>query len=222
MADSIGLFVRDLAQAETGALVNQYAIEVAGLDRHGGANQRCANLAAYLEPRIGAALALVGEAPSAHGARFSGIAFTAERTLPPGRRTSAPDRWPNGLTELSATVLRKALVEAGLDAEQVVLWNVVPFHPARALEPLRNRLPTASEFELGSAWLERFLRLVRPERVAAVGRSAQRLLPLAIPLRHPAFGGGRELREGLAALSDARGSPKEVHTPRSVRVRRRR
>src|SRR5258706_15836701 len=119
MADSIGRFIRDLARAETGALVNQYAIEVSGLDRRGGADLRCANLAAYLEPRIGAPLALVGEAPSAHGARFSGIAFTAERSLPPDRRTSAPDRWPDGLAELSATVLRSALLGAGLDEKLI-------------------------------------------------------------------------------------------------------
>jgi len=200
MADSISRFVDDLAREGTGALVNQYAVEVAGLDRPGGAVVRCTNLARYLEGRIGVPLTLIGEAPSAHGARFSGIAFTAERSLPRDRWTSAEGRWPNGLTELSATVLASAIRSAGVDSDGVVLWNVVPFHPARAGDPLRNRLPTLQEFELGAHWLDRFLTLVRPERIGAVGRSAQRFLPDAWPLRHPAFGGGPELAAGLLAM----------------------
>ncbi len=51
MIDSIAAFVADLSRAQTGALVNQYAVVVPGLDRPGGAAIRCANLRAYLEPR---------------------------------------------------------------------------------------------------------------------------------------------------------------------------
>jgi hypothetical protein len=98
MRDSIERLVTDLAAEQTRLLVNQYAIEVPGLDRPGAAAIRCANLRTYLEPRVGAPLALVGEAPSAHGARFSGIAFTAERTLRPEQRTSDPGLRPNGFT----------------------------------------------------------------------------------------------------------------------------
>src|SRR6476646_9835686 len=105
MQDSVRQFVEDLTGATTGRLVNQYAHDVAGIDRIGGARIRCTNLRAYLEPRVGSPLALIGEAPSARGARFSGIAFTAERSLEPAQRTSAPGLSPNGFTEHSATVL---------------------------------------------------------------------------------------------------------------------
>ena len=59
MADSVQWFVADLARETTSALVNQYAIEVPGMDRPGAAAIRCVNLRAYLEPRVGARLALI-------------------------------------------------------------------------------------------------------------------------------------------------------------------
>jgi Uracil DNA glycosylase superfamily len=200
--DSIDAFVADLARARPATLVNPYADEVAGLDRPGAAAIRCANLRAYLEPRIGASLALIGEAPSAHGARFSGIAFTAERSLAPAQRTSAAGLRPDGFTEHSATVLREALLAAGIDPTDVVLWNAVPFHPARADDPLRNRTPRVEERALGAAWLLRFLELMQPRRVAAVGQTARRALPHGTPVvRHPAHGGGPRLHADLASLA---------------------
>ena len=202
MADSVERFVADLARATTGTLVNQYAGDVDGLDRPGGAAARCANLRAYLEPRVGATLALIGEAPSAHGARFSGIAFTAERSLAPEHRTSADGLRRGGFSEHSATVMREALLAAGIDATDVVLWNAVPFHPARAGDPLRNRTPSLDERALGAAWLRRFLELIQPGRVAAVGQTARRTLPAGTPVvRHPAHGGGPQLRADLASLA---------------------
>jgi hypothetical protein len=43
MADSVAWFVADLARELTGALVNQYAVEVPGVDRPGAAAIRCVN-----------------------------------------------------------------------------------------------------------------------------------------------------------------------------------
>lgn len=199
---SVERFVADFARELTGALVNQYAIEVPGLDRPGGAAVRCANLRAYLEPRAGAPLAPIGEAPSAHGARFSGIAFTAERSLEPAQRTSAPSLKRNGFTEHSATILGRSLAAVGLDPAAVLLWNAVPFHPARADDPLRNRAPSPDELALGQWWLERFLALMRPGMIAALGRSAAGVLPRGTRvLRHPANGGAPDLRAGLVELA---------------------
>jgi hypothetical protein len=206
MADSVAWFVADLARELTGALVNQYAVEVPGVDRPGAAAIRCVNLRAYLEPRVGARLAVIGEAPSAHGARFSGIAFTAERSLNPAQRTSAPELAPDGFSEHSATILSRALAEAGIDPASVVLWNAVPFHPARAGDRLRNRRPRAVELALGQYWLVRFVALMRPGTIAALGQSAARLLPPGTRvLRHPANGGAPKLTAALIALADELG-----------------
>lgn len=202
MDDTIERFVTDLAGEITSTLVNQYASEVPGIDRPGGASIRRDNLRTYLEPRIGRPLAMIGETPSAHGARFSGIAFTAERSLPPDRRTSAPGLRPGGFTELSATILGRGLDHAGIDPSDVVLWNVVPFHPARLDDRLRNRTPTAGELDLGARWLARFRALMRPALVVAVGQTASRALPAGTRvIRHPANGGSRQLRLDLASLA---------------------
>lgn len=202
MADSVEWFVADLARELTGTLVNQYAIEVPGVDRPGAAAIRCVNLRDYLQPRVGARLALIGEAPSAHGARFSGIAFTAERSLSPAQRTSAPDLAPDGFTEHSATVLGGALAASGIDPASIILWNAVPYHPARPDDRLRNRRPRAVEFALGQYWLVRFVALMQPGMIAAVGQSAARMLPPGTRvLRHPANGGAPRLRAQLVALA---------------------
>lgn len=201
--DTVAAFVADLARADVPPLVNQYRVEIPGLDVPGGAAVRCANLAEYLAARTRPHFALIGEAPSAHGARFSGIAFTSERSLPPERRTSAPGRRRDGFSEHSATVLRRVMDEVGLDPRDVVLWNVVPFHPARAEDPLRNRRPRRHEVELGMAWLSRFLALMAPLLVVAVGRTAAAVLPAGTRVvRHPANGGSRRLRADLEALGE--------------------
>lgn len=207
MDETIEQFVADLAAERTATLVNQYAGDIPGIDRPGGARIRRANLRTYLEPRIGCPLALIGEAPSAHGARFSGIAFTAERSLPPDRRTSPAGLRPDGFTEHSATILGRAMSQAGIDAGEVALWNVVPFHPARANDPFRNRLPAADELDLGARWLERFLALMRPGMVVAVGQTASRALPAGTRVvRHPANGGSRQLQLDLASLATVLGT----------------
>ena len=199
-AEDIERFVADLAAADARELFNQYAVEVPGRDRPGGAAIRCANLRRYLEPLVGAELALIGEAPSAHGARFSGIAFTSEASLGPAWRTSVRSLEGRPLEEYSAVVLAGALRGAGFDPARVLLWNAVPFHPARRDDPMRNRHPRKGERQMGREWLDRFLDLMRPVTVAAVGAYAARALPGRPVLRHPAHGGRMKLEVGLTAL----------------------
>ena len=210
MEDTVERFVADLAAEVAPTLVNQYAVEVPGLDRPRGASIRRANLRTYLEPRIARPLALIGEAPSAHGARFSGIAFTAERSLPPDRRTSAPGLRAGGFTEHSATVLGRALERSRIDPGDVILWNAVPFHPARPDDPLRNRRPSPDELDIGARWLTRFLALMRPGLVVAVGQTAGQALPAGtLIVRHPANGGSRQLQIDLAKLASELGYARE-------------
>ena len=196
MSDSIAQFVADLVAASIGATVNPYRVHKPSLDRPGGAGQRAANLEAYLGDHPQPALMLVGEAPGYRGCRFSGIAFTSERSLPPEQRSSMR---PEGWIEPSATIIHGALAKAGLEAD-TVLWNACPFHPAGA-SPLSNRTPTRSELEAGLEWLTRLIALLHPGLVVAVGRSAQRSLPGAPVIRHPANGGASACRAGIAAIA---------------------
>ena len=166
---------------------------------------RRANATAYLNARAGRApLLLVGEAMGYAGGRFSGIAFTAERTLlawgPPFAMTSAR---PEGWAEQSGTIVHGALGELGLEAD-TVLWNVVPAHPHRPGEPLSNRTPAVAELRAGAEVLGELIELLRPRATVAVGRSAERALAeLGLPgdacVRHPANGGATAFRRGLGA-----------------------
>jgi uracil-DNA glycosylase len=198
MTDTLGRFVTDLGAFRCGRLVNPYALdhEVPELDRSAGSITRALNLLTYLEAHRRPRLMLVGEAPGYQGCRFSGIAFTSERSLPSERHSSLH---PRGWQEPSATIVHRALAELGLE-DVTLLWNAVPLHPAGPT-PLSNRAPTKLELAAGAEWLRRLLELVQPQMVVAIGRSAERSLPdAAASVRHPAHGGARLFRDGLAKL----------------------
>jgi uracil-DNA glycosylase len=102
------------------------------------------------------------------------------------------------------------LGQAGIDPGDVILWNAVPFHPARADDPLRNRRPSADELVVGAGWLARFLALMQPGPVVAVGRTAGQALPAGTRIvRHPANGGSRQLQIDLAGLASELGYARE-------------
>ena len=88
------------------------------LERAEGPALRRANATAYLDARAGRApLLLVGEAMGYAGGRFSGIAFTAERTLLGwGAPFEATSLRPEGWAEQSGTIVHGALATLGLEA----------------------------------------------------------------------------------------------------------
>ncbi|HSS82133.1 MAG TPA: uracil-DNA glycosylase [Gaiellaceae bacterium] len=169
--------IERLRRARIGATFNFYR------DGH-GADARCHRLRTYLEARETAPLLLVGEAAGYRGARVSGIPFTSERQLT-GR----------GPAEATATIVRRTLVELGLE-EQTLCWNVVPTHPHRTAQPDSNRPPTGVEIDESSRFLEE---LARGRRVIPVGRLAERALGLP-GVRHPSHGGAQAFHDGLQRL----------------------
>jgi uracil-DNA glycosylase len=170
---------------------------------------RRANATAYLNGRAGCSpLLLIGEAMGYAGGRFTGIAFTAERTLrgwgPPYAGTSVR---PEGWAEQSGTIVHGALATLGLE-EGVVLWNVVPAHPHRPGEPLSNRTPSVGELRAGAEVLGELIERLAPHAIVAVGRSAERALgelglPCDASVRHPANGGATAFRTGLARYAES-------------------
>lgn len=202
MSEGIANFVSTLAASRPGSLVNPWADADPVLDRPGAAAQRAINLETYLDEQVARCrLLLIGEAPGYGGCRFSGIAFTSERSLPASARTSLR---PEGWSEPSATIVHGALANLGLE-EATILWNACPFHPAGS-GPLSNRTPTRLELEGGLPFLARLEEILsaagRRPLVVAIGRSAASMLPEGTPvLRHPANGGATIFRTGLAALA---------------------
>jgi len=192
-------FVHTLAAARIGDTFNQYR-ETGGDDRGADAPVvRRSNLLHHLLQRIDAPVVLVAEAAGWRGARYSGLCLYCERQIDesstPQRRTSTH---PRGWLEPSATVVQSAIAPW---AGSVLLWNAVPTHPRRDSIDNSNRTPTRSELTEGAQWLFRLLAIIEPQHVAAIGRSAARVLgPDVGAVRHPSHGGAVATYEGVRRL----------------------
>lgn len=191
--------VEDLVRARIGATFNQYA-ETGGDDAGPAAPLiRRENLRRHLHAHARAPVLAVAEAAGWRGARYSGLVLLCERQLAedgPYRRSSCH---PRGWSEPSATIVQSALAAGGWSGE-VLLWNVVPTHPAGAT-PHSNRPPRRAELDAGTALLRRLIDTVRPRHVVAIGRLAAAALGDGVPVvRHPANGGATACRRGLRTL----------------------
>ncbi len=179
-------------------------------------------LRAYLQKRVGKAnVAVIGEAVGYRGGHFSGIPMTSERLLlgrneefqlKPGdffginpRRTSKPEKYPDGFSEPTATIVWGALLRLGLKPEQFVLWNAFPWHSFDSRRGmLSNRMPNKSERAAGLPVLKAFLELFSRDQVVALGKiAAAQLEELNVDahcIRHPASGGARLFRQQIAKV----------------------
>ncbi len=180
-------------------------------------------LRAYLCQRLGkAGLALIGEALGYRGGHFSGIPMTSERILLgkkkdggiepeqifsgiTPRRTSKPQKYPDGFSEPTATILWSTLLRLGLKPDQFVLWNAFPWHSFDSHRGmLSNRTPTKSERSDGMPLLQAFLDLFPCNEVVALGKiAASQLKELGVRahcVRHPASGGAKLFRQQIVKM----------------------
>jgi hypothetical protein len=198
-------FVERVAQLEFGTCFRPLTDEHPELDQPGAAATRRANLVRYLVERTRERpVVLAGEAMGYAGGRFSGIAFTAERTLLEwGAPYALTSFRPEGFKEMSGSIVHGLLGGLGVE-HRVLLWNTVPAHPHPVGRPLGNRAPTVPERRAGGAALELLLEAVRPLASVPVGRIAERALAelgvATLPaVRHPAQGGATQFRMQAAA-----------------------
>ena len=119
------------------------------------------------------------------------------------RRTSKPDKCPEGFSEPTATIVWGALLRLGQQPEQFVLWNAFPWHsfePRRGM--LSNRMPNKSERAAGLVVLKAFIELFPCDLVVALGKVAaaqlEKLNVEAQCVRHPASGGAKLFRQQIA------------------------
>jgi hypothetical protein len=197
--------VAHVAALGFGACFRPLTDENPELDQPGAAATRRANLVRYLVERTAEPpVVLAGEAMGYAGGRFSGIAFTAERTLLGwGEPYAITSRRPEGFAEMSGSIVHGLLGELGLE-RRVLLWNTVPAHPHPQGRPLANRAPSMGERRAGGAALQALLQAVRPLAIVPVGRVAEHALAdlgvEALPaVRHPAQGGATQFREQAGA-----------------------
>ena len=133
-------FLRLLRRSPSGAVFNPWweVDEQNDSDRNAPAVRRN-QLRAYLQQRLGKAkLVIIGEAVGYRGGHFSGIPMTSERILlgrskkvrvnsndffsninP--RRTSKPEKCPDGFSEPTGTIVWGAFLRLGLKPDQFVL-----------------------------------------------------------------------------------------------------
>ena len=215
-------FLRLLKESPSGAVFNPWwqVDEQNDIGRNAPEIRR-KQLRAYLRKRLRKAnVAIIGEALGYRGGHFSGIPMTSERlllgrskgfALEPNdlfsgikpRRTSKPEKCPDGFSEPTATIVWIALLRLGLKPDQFVLWNAFPWHsfdPHRGL--LSNRTPNESERSAGLLVLKAFLKLFPCKQVVALGKiAAAQLEELGVDahyVRHPASGGAKLFRQQIA------------------------
>jgi hypothetical protein len=223
-SNSINDFLRLLRKSPSGAVFNPWwEVDEQNDIGRGAPAMRRHQLRAYLQKRVGKAnVAVIGEAVGYRGGHFSGIPMTSERLLlgrsktvrlKPNdffshikpRRTSNPEKCPDGFSEPTATIVWGALLRLGLKPDQFVLWNAFPWHsfdPRRGM--LSNRLPNKSERAAGLPVLKAFLELFSRDQVVALGKiAAAQLEELEVNahcIRHPASGGARLFRQQSAEI----------------------
>ena len=223
-AESVEKFTLLLKKSPPGAVFNPWwEVDEQNDNARNAPTTRRNQLHAYLEKRLGKAkLAVIGEALGYRGGHFSGIPMTSERLLlgrsktvrlksndffsdMNPRRTSKPDKCPDGFSEPTATIVWGTLSRHGLKPDQFVLWNAFPWHsfdPRRGR--LSNRMPNKSEQAAGLPVLKAFLELFPCDRVVALGKiAAAQLEGLNVNahcIRHPASGGAKLFRQQITVL----------------------
>jgi uracil-DNA glycosylase len=205
---SISQLLAGLYEYRGADVFNQYAETDPDMDIPGGDKVRRENLLTYLEAFKGAKYVLVGEAPSFHGCRFSGIPFTSEELLVGEKQLAwaaaakfmRSSTFPKPKVEMSASIVWGLL---GLRRD-FVLWNAFPWHAHPKGINDGNRKPTHAELSESSLVLQAFVQLYPGAKIVAIGRTAeyalQQIGKKAEYIRHPSMGGKEKFAEGILRL----------------------
>ena len=169
---TIDAFIKSLASYEGALTFNPWKDTDLRYEVENAPSIRKEQLHDYLSRRVGKAkLFLIAEACGYQGGHFTGIAMTCERMIlnehpavnslmilgKEGKRTSRkdspmiakPTQKEKGFNEPTDSVVWKACLDAGLSADEFILWNIYPFHPHKKDDLLSNRTPTDDELAIG-------------------------------------------------------------------------
>jgi uracil-DNA glycosylase len=186
-------------------LFNPYSGVLPGIDRPSSDQLRRQNLRNYFSSFSEKPCYLVlGEAPGWRGCRFTGVPFTSEALLESGKLpfSGKSTSLTGGLySEASATVFWATM---RLYHPRFLVWNCLPLHPYQAGQPLTNRPAASKEILLLKNILLSMIDILKPEKLVAVGRTAQRILAHlgfeCDPVRHPAHGGTFKFKSEVQAF----------------------
>ncbi|MFN3475474.1 MAG: uracil-DNA glycosylase [Blastomonas sp.] len=213
-------FVSTLAATELPSVFNPWRDRCAVHDRRDAAAKRRDNLERLLTAALDAKVETIWIARDLgyRGGRRTGVPLTDEVHLDRAgalmggidlqRATQGP-----AVAERTAAIVWRVLEQIG---QPVMLWNVFPFHPHEASDPLSNRCHTRGEREATWPLLQALIAMLQPRRIVAIGRDAHLALgDVGIPtsaVRHPSYGGQRDFIEGMFAMYGIDGGALE--TPR--------
>lgn len=203
-------FVDALQSASLPNVFNPWRDQCAVCDRANAPSLRRENLRRFLERAIDVddATMWIGRDLGYRGGRRTGVPLTDEVHLASAsalmgdinlvRATQGPV-----VAERTAAVVWSVLRRV---QRPIVLWNVFPFHPHFAEDPMSNRPHTRAERNATWPLLEALINMAQPARIVAIGRDAsQALADLGVAsdaVRHPSYGGQAEFVAGMHALYD--------------------
>lgn len=200
-------FVSKLAACRFSSVFNPYADECSEHDGKGAAAIRRQNLAKVLRSALenGVESLWIARDLGYRGGRRTGLALTDEVHLEAHAKlfnVAQLDRSTRGpaVAERTATVIWQAVALVG---RPVFFWNVFPFHPHEADDPMSNRCHTRAEREACVPLLNWLIDELKPKSILAIGRDAQLALDgagvSAVQVRHPSYGGQTEFTQGVLA-----------------------
>ena len=96
------------------------------------------------------------------------------------------------MNEPTDTYVWGAIVDNGIDPQDVLLWNIFPFHPHKK-SPFSNRTPSDAELASGLSYAKAFGRK-SAETLEGAGITAE-------TMRHPANGGASLFRQQFSRFS---------------------
>jgi len=201
-------FIDRLGEIQLDAVFNPYSDKCDLYDRADAPRRRRANLKACLDASLTKEIDSVWIARDLgyRGGRRTGLPLTDEIHLDDfsqvfgGLSLSRATKGPP-VAERTAAIIWQVLNKI---EQPVFLWNIFPLHPFEPGEPMTNRCHTRAERYACQDLLFELLEMLRPNRIVAIGRDAQKALSdLEIdshPIRHPSYGGQKEFISGMKAL----------------------
>lgn len=214
-------FVSALAAADLPSVFNPWRDRCSIHDRRDAAARRRANLEGVIAAALDARVETIWIARDLgyRGGRRTGVPLTDEVHLTHAAALMggiALERATEGpaIAERTAAIVWQVLSRIG---QPVMLWNVFPFHPHEADDPMSNRCHTRAEREATWPLLQALVSMLQPKRIVAIGRDAHLALDgLGIPttaIRHPSYGGQREFIDGMFDLYGISDTPRAPELP---------